>query len=575
MPHRTRTNALVALLALATGVSAAACAGSASSPHDEPTTGVSGIPQGGPETTSPHGTVRLAFAGDMHFQLNLAALLEHPRGALGPIARTLSAADLTMVNLESSITDRGTPEAKEFEDPDERYYYRTSPAALEVLANAGVDVVTMANNHAADYGPVGLADTLRAIRHGPIPVIGIGKDRQSAFTPYRVTIDETDLAFLAADASFREGSSSVWEAGTSNPGVAAAHDARPRDLLDAVRAASAIDDVVVVYLHWGEEMQACPTPMQRIIADALAEAGADVVVGSHAHVQLGSGWLGQTYVNYGLGNFLWYHNHQPEAGVLEVVIRDGQVVDDAWNPARIELFGRPFPLQGSARANAITDWSRLRDCADLAPGPPGSAPPADPAYHATSSRIGPALQSRMASSHGPGCPVAWEDLRYLRMSYVGFDDRVHTGELVVHRRYADDIISVFHQLYDARWPIRQMRLVDDFGGDDNRSMAADNSSGYNCRRVAGRPTWSAHAFGAAIDVNPQENPDLSRGFAAPASGNRFAGVDRSAAAHVPLGVIHSGDVVVHAFAAIGWTWGGDWSPYPDFQHFTAPEGHPS
>ncbi len=147
----------------------------------------------------PRGTVSLAFAGDVHFQLNLAAMLDLPRGALGPITQTLKAADLTMVNLESSITDRGTPEAKELEVASERYYYRTSPAALELLAAAGIDVVTMANNHGADYGPIGLKDTLAAIRTSPIPVIGIGGNRLSAFAPYRVLIRGTDIAFLAAD----------------------------------------------------------------------------------------------------------------------------------------------------------------------------------------------------------------------------------------------------------------------------------------------------------------------------------------------------------------------------------------
>jgi Bacterial capsule synthesis protein PGA_cap len=197
----------------------------------------------------PRGTVSLAFAGDVHFQLHLAALLDHPHGALGAITRTLAAADLTMVNLESSITDGGTPEAKEREVASQRYYYRTSPAALDFLAAAGVDVVTMANNHAADYGPIGLKDTLAAIRTSPIPVIGIGRDRQAAFAPYTVSIRGTDFAFLAADASTRESSSSVWAAAPATPGVAAAREGRPRALLAAVRAASRQDDLVVVYLH--------------------------------------------------------------------------------------------------------------------------------------------------------------------------------------------------------------------------------------------------------------------------------------------------------------------------------------
>ena len=314
----------------------------------------------------PTGTLTLAFAGDMHFQLHLAALLDRPRGALGPITRTLAAADLTMVNLESAITGRGTPEAKELETPDQRYHFRTPPAALDVLDRAGIDVVTMANNHGADYGPVGLADTLAAIRTGPLPVVGIGRDRRQAFTPYRVSVRGTDLAFLAADGSFREGASSVWAAGPRNPGLAAAHAARPRALLTAVRSASRQDDVVVVYLHWGAEYRGCPTPRQRSTARALAAAGADVVVGTHAHVLLGSGWLDDTYVNYGLGNFLWYHNRDPVSGVLRVRIRDGEVVGDSWAPARIDTLGVPRPLQGRARAGAVSDWRRLRGCTDLA-----------------------------------------------------------------------------------------------------------------------------------------------------------------------------------------------------------------
>src|SRR5204862_8357485 len=122
---------------------------------------------------------------------------------------------------------------------------------------------------------------LPAIRTSPIPVIGIGRDRRAAFAPYRVSIRGTDFAFFGADASMREGASSVWEAGPTTPGIAAAHSARPRALIAAVRAASRQVDVVVVYLHWGVELQGCPTAQQQTTARALAEAGADVIVGSH------------------------------------------------------------------------------------------------------------------------------------------------------------------------------------------------------------------------------------------------------------------------------------------------------
>jgi hypothetical protein len=515
----------------------------------------------------PRGTFTLAFAGDVHFQLHLAALLDHPHGALGPIARTLAAADLTMVNLESAITDRGTPEAKELEVAGQRFYYRTSPAALDVLAAAGVDMVTMANNHGADYGPIGLKDTLAAIRTGPIPVIGIGRDRRAAFAPHRVSIRGTRFAFLAADASMREGASNVWAAGPTTPGIAAAHAPRPRALIDAVRAASAQDDLVVVYLHWGAEHHGCPTAQQQTIAKALAEAGADVIVGSHAHVLLGSGWLGDSYVDYGLGNLLWYHNHQSETGVLRLTIRDGQVVGDSWVPARIQTFGRPLPLRGADRTDAIADWQQLRRCTGLA-SYPDAAPL--PAYSWSVRRIDPPLKERMRYSYRPGCPVSLTDLRYLQMAYVGFDGNAHTGEMAIHKDYAAQIVAVFERLYDARWPIGRMRLVDDYGGSDKRSMAADNTSGFNCRRVAGSRAWSAHAYGAAIDINPVQNPDLTGAAVAPRAGRSFAATDRAANAQPAPGVITTDGPVVRAFAGIGWEWGGAWSALKDYQHFSAP-----
>jgi hypothetical protein len=126
--------------------------------------------------------------------------------------------------------------------------------------------------------------------------------------------------------------------------------------------------VVVVYLHWGAELRSCPTHQQRATAQALAEAGADVVVGSHAHVLLGSGRLDGAYVDYGLGNFLWYHDKQPETGVLRLTVRAGQVAGDSWVPARIQTYGVPLALRGDRRAEAITAWRRLRDCTGLMAG---------------------------------------------------------------------------------------------------------------------------------------------------------------------------------------------------------------
>jgi D-alanyl-D-alanine carboxypeptidase len=196
----------------------------------------------------------------------------------------------------------------------------------------------------------------------------------------------------------------------------------------------------------------------------------------------------------------------------------------------------------------------------------GGQPPS--AYSASVRRIGPQLRARMRFSYRPGCPVALSHLRYLEMTYLGFDGRVHSGEMVVHEDFAAAVTRVFARLYDARWPIRRMRLVDDYRGDDERSMAANNTSGFNCRRVAGSATWSAHAYGAAIDINPVQNPYLAAGSVQPPAGRRFAWIDRSARSRTPAGAIRAGDVVVRSFAGIGWQWGGDWTSSKDYQHFS-------
>ena len=423
----------------------------------------------------------------------------------------------------------------------------------------------MANNHVGDFGEVGLADTLAAARDSPVDVIGIGRNETEAFAPHRVSVRGVDVAFLAADTAFREGSSDVWAAGPDNPGAAAARQSRPAALLDAVRASAAADDVVVVYLHWGREYQSCPTQQQRTLGSQLAEAGADVVVGSHAHVLGGSGWSGATYVNYGLGNFVWYHDRQPDTGVLELRVTADGVVGEEWVPARIAAGGRPRPVTGGARGSAVGAWRDLQQCTGLGVGR-GEAQAADPPYASSIRPIGAALAERMSTSHGPGCPVPLRDLRYLRMTYRNFEGQARTGEMVVHRRYARGVVGAFGRLYAAGWPIARMRLVDDYGGDDDRSMAANNTSGFNCRRVAGQQNWSAHAFGAAIDINPVRNPYVQRGSVDPPNGRPFARLDRHATAPVPAGVIRAGELPVAAFARLGWEWGGDWVGSKDYQH---------
>jgi hypothetical protein len=195
---------------------------------------------------------------------------------------------------------------------------------------------------------------------------------------------------------------------------------------------------------------------------------------------------------------------------------------------------------------------------------PGAAAPGSPSFLGTISRV---TADDLPRTYRPGCPVPPSQLRLLRVSHWDFRGRVHVGELVVHAREAQDIVSVFRRLYAARFPIRRLRLVDSYGGDDDRSMAADNTSGFNCRRVEGSTSWSAHAYGLAIDVNPVENPFILNGRVSPPAARRYLNRSR-----VRPGMAVRGNVLVRAFAAIGWSWGGRWTNPVDYQHFSATGG---
>src|SRR5215218_2809461 len=143
-------------------------------------------------------SVTLAFAGDVHFEGGVATLLDHRDATLGPMASALRSADVAVVNLESALTSGGSHAAKELEDPSRRYWFRSSPSALALLQRSGVDAVSMANNHGADYGEAGLRDTLRSARNAAVAVIGVGRGPEQAYRPFRTSVDGVKIAVLAA-----------------------------------------------------------------------------------------------------------------------------------------------------------------------------------------------------------------------------------------------------------------------------------------------------------------------------------------------------------------------------------------
>jgi hypothetical protein len=187
------------------------------------------------------------------------------------------------------------------------------------------------------------------------------------------------------------------------------------------------------------------------------------------------------------------------------------------------------------------------------------------ALPAFTARVTKVTKTDVRKSWRAGCPVQPKRLRLITMPFYGFDKKAHTGRLVVHVSVVGDVVSSFRKAYVARFPIRWMQPVDRYGGSDRRSMAADNTSAFNCRKVSGSTHWSNHAYGKAIDVNPRENPYVwvSGGtkHASPKAGTAY--IDRT---QRKPGMLRRSSTLVKAFLAEGWAWGGSWHSAKDYQH---------
>ncbi|MGH3066305.1 MAG: CapA family protein [Gaiellaceae bacterium] len=323
---------------------------------------VSGLGEASPvegQSGAKAGSVVLAFGGDVHFEGALAEkLAADAAGVLAPIEPVLSDADLAIVNLETAVTTGGKPAAKQF-------VFSAPPSAFAALRGGGVDVASMANNHGMDFGRSGLLDTLAAARRHRFPVIGIGLDDQQAYRPFRRTINGQRIAVIGATQVLDDELISSWTAGRGKPGLASAKDV-PR-LVRAVRGARRTADTVVVFLHWGVERDRCPTADQRTLARKLVAAGADVIVGGHAHRLQGAGRMGKALIGYGLGNFAWSSTSElsTRTGVLFVTVTGRELNGYRWVPARI-VDGVPRPLAGAERRRELASWRSLRGCTGLA-----------------------------------------------------------------------------------------------------------------------------------------------------------------------------------------------------------------
>jgi len=219
-------------------------------------------------------------------------------------------------------------------------------------------------------------------------------------------------------------------------------------------------------------------------------------------------------------------------------------------PLRPDGFGEVLPTPEILRDRAMT-------AASLLPPPPGGA------FRSTVEAISPAVRARMGHTWSPECPVALADLRYVTVSFRGFDGAAHTGELVVAASFADDVVGVLARLFAAEFPIEQMRLITDADLDAPATGDGNNTAAFICRPARGQTRWSQHAYGTAVDINPFHNPLVKRDLVVPELASSYA--DRSP---TRPGMHAPGSQAVRAFSSIGWEWGGMWKSSKDYMHFS-------
>jgi poly-gamma-glutamate synthesis protein (capsule biosynthesis protein) len=323
-------------------------------------------------TTEPRGPlgsgepVTLAFAGDASFEGLIGSLQSDPEGLLSAIAPTLGAADVTVVNLEAALgIAGGEPEAKTFA-------FRVPAESLVSLKAAGVDAVTMANNHGMDYGPEGLTESLRIRDDTGFPVLGIGTNEDEALAPWITEVRGQRIGVIAANDIFDSNLVASWTAGPDQAGLASAEEAHQDRLVAEIEATRPKVDTLVVYLHYGTEKETCPNGRQQELAELLTGAGADIVVGSHAHRLQGMGYMGDQFVAYGLSNFVFKAPSAPgrRSGVLTVTATGRRIDGYQWDPAVLQN-NVPYPLGGAAADAERAAMDELQGCTGLSPTPTG------------------------------------------------------------------------------------------------------------------------------------------------------------------------------------------------------------
>jgi hypothetical protein len=219
-------------------------------------------------------------------------------------------------------------------------------------------------------------------------------------------------------------------------------------------------------------------------------------------------------------------------------------------PLRPDGFGRVLPTPTVLR-------NRRLQARDVLP------PPADAAFHWTQATISSEIRRRMGTTFKPGCPVSLSDLRYVTLTFRGFDGRPHTGELVVRSYAVPKYVAAFRRLYALRFPLEEMRLPGTSDMQERPTGDGNDTASFVCRPARGQTRFSAHAYGLAVDVNPFQNPYVRGDLVLPELASAYR--DRS---WKRAGMFLAGSPAVHAFTDQGFTWGGTFHRPKDYQHMS-------
>ncbi len=265
-------------------------------------------------TSAPEPIV-LAFAGDINLDEDSKPVARYDRmgqGILGCISPELieemTAADIMMLNNEFAYSLRGE------EEQNKSYTFRAAPERVGILKEMGVDIVSLANNHALDFGMEALLDTFDTLEEAKIDYVGAGVNLDRAKAPIYYNVGDKKIAFVAAS---RVVFAMDWYATDTRSGMIGTYD--PTLLLGVIKEAKEQSDFVVVYVHWGVERTHTPTDYQKSLARKYIDAGADAVIGCHPHVLQGLEFYQGKPIAYSLGNY-WFNNTTREAGLLKLIL---------------------------------------------------------------------------------------------------------------------------------------------------------------------------------------------------------------------------------------------------------------